>query len=61
MTNAQYARYLNEALAKGTVKLAGDQVVGYYPGDVFHGHKHEKEIKAGDWLHVPLGRPEPAA
>ena len=56
-TNAQYARYLNEALAKGTVKIVGDQVVGYYPGDVFHGHKHEKEIKAGDWLHVPLNDP----
>ena len=56
-TNAQYARYLNEALTKGTVKIQGDQVVGYYPGDPFHGHKHEKEIKAGDWLHVPLNDP----
>lgn len=54
VTNAQYARYLNAALAQGAVKIAGDQVVGYYPGDVFHGHKHEMEIKAGDWLHVPL-------
>jgi formylglycine-generating enzyme required for sulfatase activity len=55
--NAQYARYLNEALTKGTVKIQGDQIVGYYPGDPFHGHKHEKEIKAGDWLHVPLKDP----
>jgi formylglycine-generating enzyme required for sulfatase activity len=55
--NAQYARYLNEALAKGTVKVQGDQIVGYYPGDPFHGHKHEKEIKADDWLHVPLRDP----
>ena len=54
VTNAQYARYLNEALAKGAVKVDGDSVVGYYPGDEFHGHKHEVEIKAGDWLHVPL-------
>jgi formylglycine-generating enzyme required for sulfatase activity len=58
VTNAQYARYLNEALARGgSVKVQGDQVVGYYPGDVFRGHKHEKEIKAGDWLHVPLKDP----
>jgi len=56
-TNAQYARYLNEALTKGTVKIQGDQIVGYYPGDPFHGHKHEKEIKAGDWLHLPLKDP----
>ena len=54
VTNAQYARYLNEALTKGSVKIQGDQIVGYYPGDPFHGHKHEQEIKAGDWLHVPL-------
>ncbi|MCX7668529.1 MAG: formylglycine-generating enzyme family protein, partial [Anaerolineae bacterium] len=57
VTNAQYARYLNEALSRGTVKIVGDQVVGHYPGDVFHGHKHEREIAAGDWLHVPLADP----
>ena len=56
-TNAQYARYLNEALTQGTVKIQGDQIIGYYPGDPFHGHKHEKEIKADDWLHVPLKDP----
>ena len=58
VTNAQYAQYLNEAFAAGTVRLAdssqGQQVVGYYPGDTFRGVKHEMEIKAGDWLHVPL-------
>ena len=57
VTNAQYARYLNAALAGGAVKIDGDSVVGYYPGDEFHGHKHEVEIKAGDWLHVPLTDP----
>ena len=57
VTNAQYARYLNAALAGGAVKIDGDGVVGYYPGDEFHGHKHEVEIKAGDWLHVPLTDP----
>lgn len=57
VTNAQYAAYLNAALAAGTVKIDGDSVVGYYPGDAFHGHKHEVEIAAGDWLHVPLKDP----
>lgn len=57
VTNAQYARYLNAALAAGKIKIAGDQVVGYYGGDKFSGEKHEKEIKAGDWLHVPLKGP----
>ena len=60
-TNAQYAGDLNAALAEGAVKVDGDSVVGYYPGDEFHGHKHEVEIKAGDWLHMPLTDPEPAA
>lgn len=53
-TNSQYARYLNEVLAAGKVKIASNQVVGYYPGDKFHGRRHEKKIEAGDWLHVPL-------
>jgi formylglycine-generating enzyme required for sulfatase activity len=54
VTNQQYARYLNEALGAGVIKVVGDQVVGYYPGDEFHGYRHEEEILAGDWLHVPL-------
>ena len=57
VTNAQYARYLSAALATGQVKIAGDTVVGYYAGDPFSGVKHEKEIKAGDWLHLPLQDP----
>jgi formylglycine-generating enzyme required for sulfatase activity len=58
VTDQQYAQYLNEALAAGKVKLnesaQGQQVVGYYPGDLFKGVKHELEIKAGDWLFVPV-------
>jgi formylglycine-generating enzyme required for sulfatase activity len=54
VTTAQYADYLNKALADGSVNIAGEQVVGYYPGDEFHAHEHELEIKAGDWLHIPL-------
>jgi formylglycine-generating enzyme required for sulfatase activity len=57
VTNAQYASYLNEALSSGTVKIAGDQVVGYYPGDEFHGYRHEEEISAGDWRHVTINDP----
>ncbi|MBN1890745.1 MAG: formylglycine-generating enzyme family protein [Thermoflexales bacterium] len=57
VTNAQYADYLNAALAAGKVKIAGDAVVGPYAGDTFRGVKHEKEIEAGDWPHVPLNDP----
>jgi formylglycine-generating enzyme required for sulfatase activity len=56
-TNAQYALYLSEALQAGTVKISGNQVVGYYSGDEFNGYEHEEEIGAGDWLHVPLDDP----
>ena len=56
-TNAQYAAYLNAALKTGKIELDGKRVVGYYPGDVFHGHKHEEEIAAGDWPHVFLDDP----
>lgn len=39
VTDAQYVRCLNEALAKDSVKVDEDNIVGYYPVDVFHGHK----------------------
>lgn len=54
VTTAQYAAYLNDALAAGAVTDIGDAIVGYYPGDVFRGHEHEEKIEAGEWLHVPL-------
>ena len=57
VTNAQYARFLNAALASGDVKIVDNQVVGYYPGDVFHGHRHEREIAAGDWAYITLDDP----
>jgi len=57
VTNEQYVRYLNEALAKGSIKVAADTVRGYYKGDPFDGYKHEFEIPAGDKLHLNLAEP----
>jgi formylglycine-generating enzyme len=65
VTNEQYARFLNSALADGTVSMgeveveAGEKIwhetgiYSYYPGDPFDGYKHEEEIKAGNKLLVP--------
>jgi formylglycine-generating enzyme required for sulfatase activity len=57
VTTTQYADYLNQALADGSVKIVADQIVGFYPGDEFHAYRHEEEILAGDWLHIPLDDP----
>ena len=57
VTVAQYVDFLNEALADGTLRIDGEQVVGFYPGDEFHGVKHEVEIAAGDYVFVPLDDP----
>jgi formylglycine-generating enzyme required for sulfatase activity len=54
VTNAQFADYLNEAVASGALKIQDDQVMGYYPGDIFHGKKHEERIDPGDWPYYPL-------
>lgn len=66
VTNEQYARYLNSALADETIEIGtlavrqGEDtqqvygIFGYYPGDPFHGYKHEREISAGLKLHIPL-------
>ncbi|MDD2923200.1 MAG: SUMF1/EgtB/PvdO family nonheme iron enzyme [Anaerolineales bacterium] len=56
-TTAQYAEFLNKALADGYVKIDGEKIVGYYPGDAFHAVKHEEEINAGDWVFIPLNDP----
>ena len=44
-------------MSDGTVKIVDSEVVGYYPGDVFHGVKHEEAINAGDWIFIPLKDP----
>lgn len=54
ITAAQYADFLNAALVDGTLKVEGDSVLGYYPGDPFNSVNHEIEIKAGDWEYIPL-------
>ncbi len=57
VTTAQYADFLNAALAEGYIKVDEEQIVGFYPGDEFHGVKHEEKIEAGDWLFIPLDDP----
>lgn len=58
VTNAQYARYLNRALADAKVKMVNQQIVGAYPGDPFTGRRHEKKIEAGDKVHLAIGDPD---
>jgi len=53
VTVGQYVAFLNEALASGTLKVDSDQIVGFYPGDEFHGVKHEVRIDPGDYIIVP--------
>ncbi len=57
VTVAQYVEFLNAALADGSVKVSGDHAVAFYPGDPFHGKKHEIRIDAGDYPLVPLNDP----
>ncbi|MCX6082117.1 MAG: SUMF1/EgtB/PvdO family nonheme iron enzyme [Chloroflexi bacterium] len=61
VTLSQYTAYLTEALAKGGVKVdefnEKKVLVGFYPGDEFHGVKHEEKIEAGDWIIIPLDDP----
>ncbi len=57
VTKQQFADYLNESLAEGYIKISGDEIVGYYPGDEFNEGRHEEEIPAGDYIHLPLTDP----
>ena len=57
VTVSQYADFLNATQADGSVKLVETEIVGYYPGDVFRAAEHEEEIKAGDWIFIPLDDP----
>lgn len=57
VTNAQFATFLNQALAAGDLKVAGDKVLVYYPGEPFQGVKHEEKIEAGDWPVLTINAP----
>lgn len=57
VTNAQYAEFLNRALADGSARLDENEVVGFYPGDKFGNGRHEVEIKAGDYIYQPVDGP----
>jgi formylglycine-generating enzyme required for sulfatase activity len=57
VTNQQFAEYLNEAMKDGSIKIEKNKVIGYYPGDEFHDGRHEEEIPAGNYIHIPLDDP----
>ncbi|MBP2019118.1 formylglycine-generating enzyme required for sulfatase activity/MFS family permease [Symbiobacterium terraclitae] len=57
VTNAQFADWLERGLAGGALRREGDRILGPYPGDPFHGAKHEKEYPPGDYPHYVLGDP----
>lgn len=57
VTAKQYADFLNAALADGSITADNSEILGYYPGDEFHGVKHEEQITAGDKLFLPLDDP----
>lgn len=54
VTNEQYAAFLNAALAEGAISINGTQVEGFYPGDPFNNGRHEVEIKAGNYIYIPI-------
>lgn len=61
VTVSQYTAWLTEALASGAVRVGEfngkPAIVGFYPGDKFHGVKHEERIDPGDWIFIPLDDP----
>ena len=61
VTVSQYTDYLTAALASGAVKVSQADgkraLVGFYPGDTFHGVKHEERIDPKDWIFIPLDDP----
>lgn len=57
VTVQQYADFLTSARLDQAIKIEGEEILGYYPGDEFHGVKHEEKIDAGDWLYILLDDP----
>lgn len=54
VTNAQYAKYLEEALAAGEIRMEDGSAMGYYPGDPFEDGRHELEIPEGYYELMPV-------
>jgi formylglycine-generating enzyme len=57
VTVAQYVDFLNTAWVAGPIEIRDEEIVIFYPGDAFHGARHEVEIAAGDYIVVPLDDP----
>ncbi|MDD2551342.1 MAG: formylglycine-generating enzyme family protein [Dysgonamonadaceae bacterium] len=57
VTNHQYVTFLKEALSEGKLEIKSDSVYGFFPGEPFHGFRHEDEINAGLYLCMPLNVP----
>ena len=57
VTVEQYARFLEDAREDGFIKIEDENILGFYPGDEFHGVKHEIEIPADDYVFIPLDDP----
>jgi formylglycine-generating enzyme required for sulfatase activity len=47
VTVAQFAGFINKALADGSIGFEEANPVGFYPGDEFRGFRHEEEIVEG--------------
>ncbi|MBC8403020.1 MAG: SUMF1/EgtB/PvdO family nonheme iron enzyme [Candidatus Marinimicrobia bacterium] len=54
VTYKQFASYLNAAKQAGKITIKNGFVWGFYPGDIFHGGRHEFLIEAGDYQHYNL-------
>ena len=54
VTNQQYADFLNQAIADGTLSINDNGIWGFYEGDEFNHERHEVEIPAGDKMLYPI-------
>jgi formylglycine-generating enzyme required for sulfatase activity len=57
VTNGQFAEFLNSSRVDGFIGFNGANPVGYYPGDVFRGFRHEEEISEGNYMLAALDDP----
>ncbi len=57
VTNAQYAKFMNEAIATQKIKIDNNTIIGHHDGDKFDGYLHEWKIPEGDYLLMPFAEP----